>query len=242
MTDFTVGRAARAIRLRLGLRQEDVARRADVSQQLVSRIERGRIAGVATGTLRRVVAALDADLVVTVRWRGGALDRLLDEGHAAIVQRVAAMLRESGWTVIAEATYSIYGERGSVDLLAWDPVTRTVLIVEVKTEIASAEEMLRRHDEKTRLAARLAEERFGEAPLEIGRLLVLEDSDRNRRRAARLDDLLGRTYPVRGPALRRWLKAPAGSIGGLLFASAGTAIGRAGRIRVRRRIRRAGQG
>jgi transcriptional regulator with XRE-family HTH domain len=40
MNDVAVGRALRAIRLHLRLRQADVAIKAGVAQQLVSRIER----------------------------------------------------------------------------------------------------------------------------------------------------------------------------------------------------------
>ncbi|HEY4190087.1 MAG TPA: hypothetical protein VGM28_06685, partial [Candidatus Limnocylindrales bacterium] len=62
----------------------------------------------------------------------------------------------------------IYGERGSIDILAWHAATRTLLIVEVKTEIASAEEMLRRHDAKVRLGPAIGRERFGIAPGAVG--------------------------------------------------------------------------
>ena len=64
----------------------------------------------------------------------------------------AALLEAEGWLTAAEVTYSGYGERGSIDLLAFHPATRTLLVVEVKTEIASVEETLRRHDAKVRLA------------------------------------------------------------------------------------------
>jgi hypothetical protein len=57
-------------------------------------------------------------------------------------------------------SYSVYGERGSIDLLAWHPAIRTLLVIEVKTEVSSVEAMLRKHDEKVRLAPRVAAERF----------------------------------------------------------------------------------
>ena len=133
-------------------------------------------------TIRRVFAALDADTVITIRWCGGQLDRLLDERHADITGRMAGLLRRNGWQVLTEVTFSEYGERGSIDLLAWHPATRTLLIVEVKTEIASAEEMLRRHDAKARLAPAIARDRFGQAPATVARLLVVAEGPTNRRR------------------------------------------------------------
>ncbi len=217
MNDGSVGRAMRALRHRLRLRQLDVAARAGVSQQLISRAERGRLEGMALGTVRRIFAALDAEAVVVVTWRGGQLDRLLDERHADIVGRVARLLRRRGWEVVTEATFSEYGERGSVDLLAWHAATRTLLVVEVKTEVASAEELLRRHDVKVRLGPRIARERFGQAPAAIGRLLVVAEGATNRRRISNLEDVIGTSYPARGPGVRRWLSAPSGPLAGLLF-------------------------
>jgi transcriptional regulator with XRE-family HTH domain len=225
MNDLAIGRSLRALRHRLDLRQADVAARAGVSQQLVSRLERGRIGGVATRTIRRVFAALDADVVTVIRWRGGDLDRLLDEGHADIVGRMAELLQSKGWEVLPEATFSEWGERGSIDLLAWHEATRTILIVEVKTEIASAEELMRRHDVKVRLAPTIARERFGQTPVAIGRLLVVTHSPTNRRRVARLHPVLGGAYPNRGRDVRRWIASPHGSIAGLVFVQGSAGAG-----------------
>lgn len=239
-----LGRAYRAIRVHLDLRQGDVAARAGVSQQHVSDLELGRAGTMRLDDVDRLFRAIDARPVVTVVWRGGELDRLLDEGHAAAVSYVALRLREDGREVIPEATYSVFGERGSIDLLAWHPATRTLLIVEVKTEIASAEEMLRRHDAKVRLAPGIARERVGTAPASVARLLVVTATATNRRRVARLGALLDRVYPLRGPQLRAWLAAPTGAAGGLLFVDsvgrrAGSGASRSRRV-VRRR--RAGPG
>lgn len=216
-----MGRAFRALRLRLGLRQRDVAGRARVSQQHVSDFERGQLGGMRFEDVRAMLAVVDARLVVTVSWRGGLLDRLLDEGHAAIVNAVSARLRADGWDVLPEATYSIYRERGSIDILAWHAESRTLLVVEVKTEITSAEELLRRHDEKVRLGPQICRERFNASPTSVGRLLVIADTGANRRRVARLDAMLSPVYPRRGASLTAWLRRPSGPTGGLLFADVG---------------------
>lgn len=217
MNDATAGRALRVLRRRQHLRQLDVARRAGVSQQLVSKVECGHLGSVNVATLRGILAAVEADLVTIVRWRGGELDRLLDERHAAVVSQIAGLLRRRGWDVLLEATFSEYGERGSIDLLAWHAATRTLLVVEVKTEVASAEEMLRRHDAKVRLAPKIGRDRFGEAPRQVGRLLVLDESGRNRRRVDRLEAILRSAYPARGGDVRAWLASPMGNLSGLVF-------------------------
>ena len=234
--DQTVGRILRALRHRLRLRQIDVAERADVSQQLVSRLERGRLAGMPIETVRRVFAGLDADAITVVHWRGGQLDRLLDERHADLVGRVTVMLRRHGWEVVPEATYSEFGERGSIDLLAWHARTRTLLVVEVKTEITSIEETLRRHDAKVRLAPKLARDRFGDTPRVVARLLVIAEGPTNRRRIGRSAPVLDAAYPHRGGLVRTWLRSPVRGMAGLLFVTGASTTGRrtGGPTRVRR--------
>lgn len=211
MSDFRIGRIARALRHRLGWRQIDVARRAGVSQPQVSRLERGQLDGLAVATIARTFAALDADLVQIVRWRGGELDRLLDEGHASIVGRLATYLAARHWEPQVEVSFAVFGDRGSVDRLAWHPSTATLLVIEVKTEIASVEKTIRRHDVKWRLGAGLARERFGWRAARVARLLVLPGTTTARSRVARHEAVFSRAYPLRGARLRAWLRRPDGA-------------------------------
>ena len=96
MVDLRVGARFRALRHRLGWRQADLARRAGVSRGVISFIERGRLERVSLIHLRAVAHALDAEFYVQLRWRGGDLDRLMDEGHAHLVGRVTQLLGETG--------------------------------------------------------------------------------------------------------------------------------------------------
>lgn len=221
MDESRVGPALRALRRARGLRQVDVAKRAGLSRATVSAIECGDWDTMTIDGLRRAFDAVGARFVCLVRYRGGDLDRLLDERHAATSIAVAALLRRRGWIVLGEVSFNSYGDRGSVDLLAWHAATRTLLVVEVKTDIASAEEMLRRLDVKARLGPELAKERFGARPARVVRLLAVTERTANRDRVARLEGLLRDAFPLRGAALRAWLRAPgslpAGAAGGLLF-------------------------
>jgi transcriptional regulator with XRE-family HTH domain len=243
--DTRLGRRYRALRHRLGLRQADVGERAEVSQDVVSLVERGRIEDVSVRALRRHARALGGELRLSLWFRGAELDRLLDEGHAALLGAVSQRLETLGWEVRPEISYAVFGERGSIDLVAWHAASGTLLVIEIKTELVSVEETLRRHDAKVRLAARVVEERFGWRPRRVARLLVLPDDSTPRRQVRRHAAVLGAAYPLRGPSLRRWLAAPSGSISGLAF-QAPTNDARAKRSPVsRKRIRRAvtpGQG
>jgi transcriptional regulator with XRE-family HTH domain len=238
MDDQRVGRIVRALRRRLGWRQVDLARAAGCSQTMVSLVERGHLARVPLPTVRRMLAALDATLVIDVRWRAGALERLLDEDHATLVARIADILRHDGWQVELEVTYSEYGERGSYDILAFHQDTGILLVIEVKTDLASVEGTFRKLDEKVRLAAKVARERFGWVGAAMSKVLVLPEASTLRRRVARHASLFDRVLPQRGVAVRRWMAQPDDGIAGLLFLSpsAGATLirGGGGRERVRR--------
>ena len=224
------------------MRQEDLGRTAGISQDLVSLIERGKIDGLRIRILVELARNLGADLVVTLRWRGGDLDRLLDEGHAALMGRAAAVLESAGWSVMPEVTFSYFADRGSIDILACHPPTSTVLVVEVKTEFTSLEETLRTHDMKARVARKVALERAGWHGRAVARMLVLPDASSARRRVARHGARLARAYPLTGVAARGWLRLPSGASGLLLFLPfTNTVRGRCGPIS-RRRVRAAGSG
>lgn len=167
----------------------------------------------------RSFAAVDARFEGLVSWRGGQIDRLLDEHHAALVGRFADALAENGCHVHLEVTFSEYGERGSIDILAVRPSSSVALVVEIKTELTAIDDTIRRLDIKRRLCPKLVVERFDWRPASVSRLIVVLDRSTNRRRVAAHDGTLGRAFPDRGSILRRWLRTPIGQVSGLLFAS-----------------------
>jgi hypothetical protein len=121
-----------------------------------------------------------------------------------------------GWVVRVEVSYAHYGERGSVDVLAFHPATRTLLIVEVKSELTSIEATLRKVDEKVRLARILANGAGWQART-AARLLVLPSTTTARRAVKRHGVILDVALPVRGTAFRTWLRRPSSQIAALLF-------------------------
>ena len=182
---------------------------------------------------------LETRLDLQVSWRGGGLDRLLDEAHLALVSRRASTLTGLGWIVALEATYSVYGERGSIDVFAARAKDRAVLVEEVKSDLTSIEELGRKTDEKVRLARqRLCRERFGFDPVAVGRVLVLPDTDAARRKVARLAPALDVLFPARTREVRAWLRNPVGDISGIVFVSKSNGRGVTGDQRGRLRVRR----
>jgi hypothetical protein len=166
-----------------------------------------------------VLTAVEARLVLSVTWRGGRIDRLLDERHAAISERLIRLLTVLGWIVRAEVSYSHYGERGSMDIVAWHPARRVLAVIEVKTSIESVEETLRKLDEKGRLAPATVKERFGWQPVHVSTILVIHGDRTARRRVASHIGLFDAALPARSTAVRRWLREPSGSIRGRWFLS-----------------------
>jgi transcriptional regulator with XRE-family HTH domain len=203
-----IGLSIRALRHRLGWRQDDLARRANVSQSAVSRAERGRLAGLSLGAVDRLVTSVGGHLDVRVLYQGERLDRLLDAAHAAAVERVVRMLIADGWEAVAEVSFAIYGERGSIDVFARHLASGRLLVVEVKTVVPDVQAMLLALDRKVRLAVRIAAER-GWAPAPVSALLVVVDSSTARRRVGEHAGTLESKLPVRGRAVRRWLGDPA---------------------------------
>jgi hypothetical protein len=188
-------------------------------------------------SVRRILAGLDAELVVIATWRGGDLERLIDAQHARLVEMATNWLGGHAWQVVPEVSYSIFGERGSIDLVGWHLATSTLLVVEVKSEITSVEETLRRHDVKVRLGPRIVDERFQWRPAVVARLLVVPDHRTIRRQVESRSAIFGRAYPERTVAVRRWLRRPIGPIGGLVFLSDTNSV-RSGRVRaIRKRVR-----
>lgn len=184
---------------------------------MVGRIERGDAGSVSLGTLRRVVDALDGRLDTVVRWHGGDLGRLLNARHAAMHEAMALHLRElPDWVFEPEVSFSIYGERGVIDILGWHAETRTVLVIELKTEFVDINETMGTLDRKGRLAAVIARER-GWNPAATSVWLVVADGRTNRRAFAAHANVLRTKYPADGRTIGGWLSRPVGRVMALSF-------------------------
>jgi transcriptional regulator with XRE-family HTH domain len=215
--DLRVGTAIRVIRVRKRLRQKDVAALARLSPTIVGRIEHGRLANVSLGSIRRVAQALDARVDMFVRWQGGDLGRLINARHAAMHEAMAQTFAAlEGWLAEPEVSFSIYGERGVIEILAWHPKARTLLVIELKTELVDVNELMGSVDRKGRLAAEIARKR-GWRPASISTWVVLADSRTNRRALASHETVLRAKFPDDGRRVRGWLHRPSAAMNALSF-------------------------
>jgi transcriptional regulator with XRE-family HTH domain len=217
MDDRRIGWTLRLIRIKKRWRQKDLAARARVSRWVVLRIEHGRLASIPVGKLRAVASALDAQVDAVVRWQGGDLPRLMNARHSRMHEVMARFFGDlPDWTAEPEVSFSIYGERGIIDILAWHPSRRILLVIELKTEIVDVNELLGALDPKRRLAADIARSR-GWQPLTIATWVVLAESRSNRRAMADHAAVLRAKLPTAGRAIRAWLRNPVGAVHALSF-------------------------
>jgi transcriptional regulator with XRE-family HTH domain len=208
-----LGTVIRTLRRRRGWRQVDLARAAGVSRTTISRVEGGHGDQLTLATLRAIAEPLEARLDLVPRWRGAELDRLLNARHSALHEAVAQEFARSwpDWQLAPEASFSIYGERGVIDLLAWHAQRATVLVVELKTALVDVNEVLGTLDRKRRLAVRVAGERGWRAST-VGTWLLFAEDRSTRRRIADHRTMLRSAAPAGGRAIRHWLRDPNGPI------------------------------
>lgn len=217
MDDIEVGRRFRAVRIHKGWRQLDLAKAAATSRAGISRIEHGRMEELTVALLRRVARALDMRVELIPRWRGGELDRMVNARHAALHETAALLFaRYPGWTTVPEVSFSIYGERGAIDLLAWHAACRALLVVELKTEIVDVQGLLGAVDRYRRLAPQIALAR-GWRPSTVSVWVAVAAGRSNARSVAAHQAVLRSAFPADGRRLAAWLRDPSGRLDALTF-------------------------
>jgi transcriptional regulator with XRE-family HTH domain len=217
MDDQRLGAVIRAVRLKRGMRQADLARVAGVSHGTVSLVERGHCRSLSLETIRKIGAALDVRVDVVGWWRGGDLDRLLNRRHSLLAESVAATLGATpGWVVQAEVSFAIYRESGVVDLFMWRAETSHLIVIEIKTQLVDVNELLGTLDKKRRLARQIVAGR-GWRPAQVDVWLIISDTSTNRRHAREHATLLRAGHPLDGRHLGRILRHPSDNGSGVAF-------------------------
>jgi transcriptional regulator with XRE-family HTH domain len=248
MDDQRTGRIFREVRIKRGWRQVDLASAARSTQSVVSDLERGRLEEISLATLRRIGRALDIRVGIHSWWRGGEVDRLLDRGHASLVEYVVRAPNTAGWETDVEVGFNLRGERGSVDVIGWHAVARILVIAEVKTRIGDVQELLAVFGRKVRIVPDWLEERRDWKPDRVVRLLVMPENRRDRSVVEAHRASSDVVWPDRTSAMRRLIRSPLarpeapgsgrGPVdGGILFVSI-DALGAASGVRLTERVRR----
>ena len=236
MNGIRLGRLVRAVRVRKRMTQRAVSRLAGVSPTTISRLERGWISSLTLRTVERIATALEIQVDITGRWRGADGDRLVNAGHAALHEAIAqrfAVLRE--WVTFPEVSFSVYGERGVIDLLAYHAASGCLLVIELKTALVDPSALMGPSIGYRRLAARHARD-HGWTVRSVSVWVLMHDTPTNHRHVAQHVSVLRAAFPMDGRGVRRWLRRPDGPIRALSFMAIAGATGAApARVRPPRR-------
>jgi len=227
------------VRLKRGWRQSDVGDRAGVHRTVVSNIERGRLEHISLGAILAVARSLDVQVNLTARWHAGDLDRLVNSRHAGLHESVARWFAAElpDWVLDPEVSFSIYGERGVIDILAWHGGLRALIVIELKTDIVDVNQLMGQMNQRRRLAREIARDR-GWDPVTISTWVIVANGRTNRARLAAHRVALRNAFPLDGRSMQGWLRRPDRPIAALSLWERGDQSDRDGGLAARHRVTR----
>lgn len=198
----TLGNGIRDIRLAVGWTQGELAGRAKLSRPMVARVEGADVnvsvdvvANLCDALGVRVGLQLDAPFLADRR-------RQREPAHARCIAYAQRRLEAEGWLTQREVEIAFGRSHGWIDILAFDPRTGTLLVVEIKTEIEDLgriERTLAWYEREAWAAAR----RLGWRPRRVATLLLVLATEANDARLSANRDSLAQAFPVRAPDLPR---------------------------------------
>lgn len=200
----TIADTVRTSRLRLGWSQRELSRRSGVSQSQISQIsliEHAQHADVRMSVIDRLfsIMGLRYWLRIDVGVAGSA--RQTDLAHARCVIHAERRLKAAGWLVEREVEIGGDRSRGWIDLLAFDPTSGSLLVIEVKTEVrdvGAVERTMNWYRREAWAAAR----RFGWRPRLVGSALLILQTAANDRLISANRDVFASSLPIRAETLR----------------------------------------
>lgn len=193
----------------VGWSQRELGRRARVSRQMVGRVERASVSPSLEVTSRLFGAlGIEAELVVKVPF---FMDRhrQRDPAHALCAAYAQRRLEKAGWMVRREVEVVHGRSHGWIDILAFEPRSATLLVIEIKTQLedlGQTERTLGWYEREAPAAAR----RLGWRPRRVSGWLLLLATEAVDSRIAENRDALCAAFPTRGPSVMGWLRDSGG--------------------------------
>jgi transcriptional regulator with XRE-family HTH domain len=183
-----------------GHSQQAPAAAAGVSRSLVAEIEAGR-ANPSLEVVSRLGDALGLELEILGRQPVVIGTRVRDAVHARCSGYTDRRLRTAVWQTAREVEVTGAGAHGWIDVLAFDPRTGALLIIEVKTRLDDIGAVERRLAWYERQAIRVARD-LGWAPRSVSTWLLLLASDEVDASVGLYRDTLRIAFPRRATELR----------------------------------------
>jgi transcriptional regulator with XRE-family HTH domain len=195
---FRFAEEFRALRLRAGLSQAEVARSVGVNRSVISRLEHGRIS-VAPQIRARATALLGAEFRMSLYPIGAAL--IQDEAQVQAIERILEM-RHPRWRATVEAPVPGPGRR-STDLRL--ECGSDIVLIEYESRIGKLEEIVREcHDKREAVAAAVGPDR------RVHVLLALSMTKRHRALVGDHPATIVATFPLSNAEIETVLVGPDG--------------------------------
>jgi transcriptional regulator with XRE-family HTH domain len=191
------------LRRTLGWTQAELGQRAHVSQSFVSRVEHALVPDLSLVDASRLLDAMGARLSIGVS-APFLVDRELqrDPGHARCTAFVTAQLQRDRWVTATEVEIGGDRSRGWIDVLAYHPDRRLMLVIEIKTEVrdlGAIERTLGWYEREAWTTGR----RLGWRPRQITGCLLLLATEMNNARIKDNQAAFTAGFPIRATELRR---------------------------------------
>lgn len=191
----------------LGWTKTDLAERTGISRQMIAAVESAQ----ANPSLDLIAALLDGlDIDLELVGRGPTAiegSRSHDAAHAICSAYIQRRLEARGWEVAREVRIEDGRYIGWIDLLAFHPPTRTVLVIEVKTRIDDLGAIERSIDWHAR-GARRAAQRLGWQPRRVSAWVLALATDEVEDELRRNRVVWESGFPRRARGLAQDLMAP----------------------------------
>jgi transcriptional regulator with XRE-family HTH domain len=178
-----------------------------VSQAMVSQVERAQVMDLPVATAIRLLNALDVRVELRLVAPTAVAAPVRDRAHARCVGYVARRLSNAGWLVATEVEVGDERRRGFIDLLAFHPTERILLVVEVKIDLDDIGAVDRQLSVYERCAWAAAHT-LGWRPRALTSALLLLVTDANDRRVTEHRSYLDRRFRIRASAFRALLADP----------------------------------
>ena len=205
----TFSKACRDVRARLGLTLEEVAAAAGITPSYLARIERGQVNST-FDTVDRVSDALGIQLALDVRppvFLGSP--PMNDLVHGRCSAYADRRLRAAAWLTAREVALVDGRYRGWIDLLAFDPTTGSLMIIEIKTRLDDVGALERQLAWYERTAPDVAGERGWHVRSTRGVALLLATEEIERTLLVNRD-VLDLAFPLRDDVLAPTTRAGRG--------------------------------
>lgn len=197
----TFGQACLATRVGLDVSRLELALSVGVTPSYIGRIERGE-ANPPLKLVEAIARALGLEIALSFKgpiFPAGA--RVLDAVHARCSAYVDRRLRSDGWSTAREVEIVHGRSHGWIDILAFDPSTGTLLVIEIKTRLDDLGGLERQVAWYERMAGEAAR-RMGWRPRRIQVFVLALASEEVEAVIRTHRDLIALSFPVRSKALR----------------------------------------